>query len=54
MTTAQILPTVLIVIDTMAGIVYLSQGDSKRCIYWIAAAVLTATVTYYEKYNGRI
>lgn len=46
MTRAQILPTVLMTIDVMAGVVYAFNGDLKRCIYWLAAAVLTATVTY--------
>lgn len=45
MTRAQILPTVLMTIDVMAGVVYAFNG-MKRCIYWLAAAVLTATVTY--------
>ncbi len=43
---AKILPTVLIVIDVAAGIVYACNGDIKRCVYWFAAATLTATVTY--------
>lgn len=43
---AKILPTCLIVIDVAAAIVYLLGGDVKRCVYWLAAATLTATVTY--------
>lgn len=46
MTRAQIFPTVLIVIDVLSGVVYAFNGDLKRCVYWLAAAVLTATVTY--------
>lgn len=42
----KILPTVLIAIDVGAGMVYACAGDWKRCIYWMAAATLTATVTY--------
>jgi len=42
----KVLPTLLIVIDIMAGMVYLLDGDLRRFTYWIAAAVLTATVTY--------
>ena len=42
----KILPTVLIIIDVLAGGVYLCNGDARRFIYWIAAAVLTATVTF--------
>ena len=43
---AKILPTVLIVIDVASGIIYACHGDIKRCVYWLAAATLTATVTY--------
>jgi Cdc6-like AAA superfamily ATPase len=39
-------PTVLIILDLAAAGVYLSHGDVRRLIYWSAAAVLTATVTY--------
>ncbi len=42
----QILPTLLIVIDLGASVVYLCGGDLRRVIYWIAAAVLTASITY--------
>ncbi len=41
-----LLPSVLIAIDIGAGIVYLIGGDWRRFIYWIAAAVLTASITY--------
>lgn len=43
---SRVLPTVLIIIDVMAAIVYMSQGDIKKGIYWVSAAVLTASVTY--------
>ena len=42
----QILPTVLIVIDVGAACVYLYQGDLRKTIYWLAAATLTAAVTF--------
>jgi hypothetical protein len=42
----KILPTIMIAINILSAIVYMSNGDYKRCIYWVAAAVLTATVTY--------
>jgi hypothetical protein len=45
-TTVKIFPTVLIVLDICAALVYLSCGDAKRAIYWIAAATLTACVTF--------
>ena len=41
-----IFPTVLIALDVAASAVYAAHGDWRRLIYWIAAAVLTATVTY--------
>lgn len=41
-----IFPSILMLLDIGAGIVYLTQGDWKRCIYWIAAATLTACVTF--------
>lgn len=39
-------PTVLIVLDVLAAAVYGWRGDVRHLIYWLAAAVLTATVTY--------
>lgn len=39
-------PTILIVLDLLAAFVYLHACDIRRAIYWIAAAILTATVTY--------
>lgn len=42
----KIFPTVLIVLDLCAAVVYACDGDSRRMIYWIAAATLTACVTY--------
>lgn len=46
MTRAQIFPTVLMTLDILAGIFYAIEGDWKRLVYWLAAAVLTATVTF--------
>jgi hypothetical protein len=46
MKTDLVFPTALIVLDICAGAVYLAQGDVRRFIYWTAAAVLTASVTY--------
>lgn len=39
-------PSILIGLDIAAGIVYLCQGDVRHFIYWLSAAVLTATVTF--------
>ena len=39
-------PCLLIALDLGAGGVYLWGGDLRRFIYWMAAATLTATVTF--------
>lgn len=39
-------PSVLIVLDVAAAAVYMLDGDFRRTIYWLSAAVLTATVTF--------
>lgn len=41
-----IFPSILITFDILAGIVYAFHGDWRRLIYWLAAATLTATVTF--------
>lgn len=42
----KIFPSVLIVLDLAAALVYACHGDFRLLTYWTAAAVLTATVTY--------
>jgi len=42
----RIFPTVLIVLDVAAAIVYAAHGDWRKAVYWLAAAILTVTVTY--------
>jgi hypothetical protein len=39
-------PTILILIDLLASLVYLHYGDYRHTIYWIAAAILTASITF--------
>ena len=46
MTRASLFPVALIVLDVGAGIVYVFDGDVRRCVYWLAAAILTAAVTF--------
>jgi hypothetical protein len=46
MTRAQILPSLLIVLDLGAAAVWAVDADWRRATYWIAAAVLTACVTF--------
>ena len=41
-----IFPILLIILDLAAAAVYSSQKDWKKTIYWIAAAVLNAAVTF--------
>jgi hypothetical protein len=46
MTRAQVFPAVLIVLDVAAAVVYALEPDVRRSVYWLAAAVLTAVVTF--------
>ena len=39
-------PTLLIMLDICAAIVYATHGDWRKVAYWLAAAILTVTVTY--------
>lgn len=39
-------PMTLIVLDVGAACVYALDGDWRRMTYWLAAAVLTVTVTW--------
>ena len=40
-----IIPVALIVLDLGAALVYLYHKDYRLAVYWLAAAVLTVTVT---------
>jgi hypothetical protein len=42
----KLFPIVLIALDLMASAVYAYHWDIRRTIYWFAAAVLTAAVTF--------
>ena len=44
----KIFPTILIVLDICAAVSYgiAKEPDWRKVVYWISAAVLTATVTY--------
>ena len=46
MTKAQILPTVLMVIQCGAALVYAFGHDWRRMGFWLAAAAMNAVVTY--------
>ena len=42
----RLFPTVLIVLDVLAAVVFATHGDMRKIVYWLSAAVLTAAVTY--------
>lgn len=44
--TTQILPVAMILLDVGAAAVCLWHKDYRRSVYWMAAAVLNATVTF--------
>jgi hypothetical protein len=39
-------PIILIFLDVGAALVYATQTDIRRTIYWLAAAILTACITF--------
>ena len=41
-----IFPTIMIALDMCAAAVYTVNGDYRKLIYWVAAAVLNAAVTF--------
>ena len=41
-----IFPIVMIAMDIGAAVMCAVNKEYKKCIYWIAAAVLTVTVTF--------
>ncbi len=41
-----VFPSLLILLDVTAAVVYLWYGDVRHTVYWFAAAVLTASVTF--------
>lgn len=41
-----IFPIILIALDLGAAIVYGTSGDVRKVVYWIAAAVSNAAVTF--------
>lgn len=46
MKTTYIFPTLLIVLDIGAAVMCGVSGDFKKAVYWTAAAVLNAAVTF--------
>ena len=41
-----IFPMILIVLDLAAAVMCVINKDYKKALYWIAASVLTVTVTF--------
>ncbi len=46
MFTAKVFPTILIILDVLAAVMYVPSSDWRHVVYWLAAAILTFTVTY--------
>lgn len=42
----KLFPVILIVLDLCAAGVYGYYGNMRMVVYWVSAAVLTASVTY--------
>lgn len=42
----RLFPTILIVLDVLAALVFATEGDVRKCGYWISAAAITCFVTY--------
>ncbi len=41
-----ILPSIMIALSFGAAVVYALKGDVRHVLYWLAAAVITASVTF--------
>jgi len=46
MSRAQILPSMLIMINLASAAVYMMDGDWRKVVYWTSAACLTFAVTF--------
>ena len=42
----KVFPTILMILDIGAGVVWFCNGDWRRGLYWLGAALLTFTVTW--------
>ena len=42
----KLLPTVLLVEDVAVAVVYAINRDVRKAVYWLAAAVIIACITY--------
>ncbi len=41
----KLFPILLITLDILSSLVYAVYGDWRKCIYWLAAAILSICVT---------
>lgn len=46
MKSEHLFPAVMILLDAGAAVVYAAHRDARMTVYWIAAAVLNAAVTF--------
>lgn len=46
MTPAKIFPSAMIALSLFAAVTYAGEADWRRVVYWLAAAILTASVTF--------
>lgn len=42
----QLFPLILIILDFIAAVFYLFNGDIRKMIYWLSAGVLSICVTF--------
>ena len=42
----KLFPTILMVLDFLAAVPYAVKADLKMTVYWVAAGVLTMSVTW--------
>lgn len=42
----KIIPTVLMALQALSAVPYIIQGNTSLAVYWIAAAVLTYSLTW--------
>jgi hypothetical protein len=45
----QVLPSLVMFISGLAGIIYLATGDVGRGLYWVSACSITIAVTWLIK-----
>jgi len=43
---AHIFPTIMIILSLIASVFWFVDGNIRMGVYWIAAAILTTTVTF--------